>query len=148
MISDQHKVMITEKYFNFSGSRIKNLKTAIFSDLSTSILKFPTSIITVSRIDTSGNILFTARKPYTDMSNLKTKFFSQLQFYNKKDNYYITIRGKATIVAQKAGKLFDQSLPASNEVLISVLIIDTEYYYSRKKERPALKYYMARMKDW
>lgn len=93
--------MLTHQYLRFLSPKIRNLRTAIFFDDSQAILKIPTSIITVSDVDKSGNIWFSVKKPYQDMSGLDNRFFSQLQFYNKMCNYFITIHGHATIEEQE-----------------------------------------------
>jgi general stress protein 26 len=133
--------MLTHKYSRFISRKIKNLRTAIFFDDSPAILKIPTSIITVSDIDKTGNIWFSVRKPYQDISGLESRFFSKLQFYNKMCNYFIIIHGHAIIVTDKNAlpdRDFSKSIADENEILLKIAISDAEFHCARTKKGPGL----------
>ena len=138
--------MTTDKNLNFISNGIKNLGTAIFSDFSTSILKFPTCVITISNIDKSGNIWFHIKKPYEDISGFDKEFSAQLQFYNKNYNYHITAHGNATIILKENELATDQS--AGNETLIRLRIFNAEYCYSRKNGKTDSGNYINKLITW
>jgi len=82
-----------------ASCQIQNLSTAIFSDFSSSILKFPTSIIHVLEVSKDGKLLFELPRPYTDISGMEASFPVALHFYNKKYNYYVNVDGLAHIIS-------------------------------------------------
>ena len=79
------------------GGRIRKLGTAIFTDLSESVLKFPTSIIRVLSVDDHQGIWFEVPRPYVDISGMELAFPVTLHFYNKHCNYYVNVDGIAHI---------------------------------------------------
>lgn len=123
--------MLSHRYLRFISRKMKKLRTAIFFDYSPAILKIPTSIITVSGVDELGNIWFTVKKPYQDMSGVEDRFFSQLQLYNKSCSYFIIIHGHAIIVTDKnalADGDFDKSISNENEILVRIAISEAEFH--------------------
>jgi len=144
--------MTSDKYLNLIYNGIKDLGTAIFFDFNPSILKFPTSVITVSNVDRSGNIWFTVKKPYKDISGFRKEFFAQLQFYNKNYDYYIIVQGKATIIINEKERPTDRTVgkpvTAYNETLIRLRIFNAEYFCSRKNERPGFSGYIDKVANW
>ena len=119
--------MFFGNYLNFIDDRIEKLKTAIFYNSSQSLLKFPTCIIKITGFDESGNIWFTVKKPYDDITDFDSDFQAELQFYNKSYSFYITVYGKATIIPEKN--------VSADEALIRFRIFKAKYYYSKRKVR-------------
>lgn len=78
--------MIVVKHIYFLNRQIKTLGTAIFSNDSRNILKFPTCLINVLGADTKGNVWFIVRKPFDDISDFDQNCPAGLQFYNKNFN--------------------------------------------------------------
>ncbi len=128
--------MLTHQYLKFISPKIKKLRTAIFFDESKAVLKIPTSVITVSDVDKSGNIWFWVKKPYQDMSGLDSRFFSQLQLYNKMCNYFIIIHGHAIIVTDK--NVLPDLIADDNEILVKIAISDAEFHRAGTKKGPGL----------
>src|SRR5690349_15820961 len=91
--------MISIQYMTVLDQKIKTLGTAIFSNDSRNLLKFPTCLINVLDADKIGNVWFIVRKPYDDISDFDEIFPAGLQLYNRKFNYHIDLIGKATIIA-------------------------------------------------
>jgi hypothetical protein len=108
----------------FLNHRIKTLGTAIFSNDSRNILKFPTCLIKVLEADTKGNVWFIIRKPFDDISDFDQNCPAGLQFYNKKINYYITLSGIATIMADKK---------EDREILMKFRTLTATCYYCKRK---------------
>jgi hypothetical protein len=129
--------MLTHKYLRFISRKIKNLRTAIFFDYSPAILKMPASVIRVSDVDESGNIWFTVKKPYRDMSGVESRFFSQLRFYNKMFSYFIIIHGVAIIATDNnalGNRDFVKSIDGQNEIRIRIAISHAEFHRARVKK--------------
>ncbi len=92
--------MFSDLYFDKMGDRIEKLGTAIFSNSSESVLKFPTSIIHVLCVDDNQKIWFAVPKPYADISGMEMTFPVTLHFFNKNYNYYINVDGIASIISK------------------------------------------------
>src|SRR5690349_9194597 len=88
------KRMIHAKQLQFINDRIEKLNTAIFYNFSKSLLKFPVTIIYVTGFDENGDILFSVKKPYEDITDFDKEFPAQLKFYNKMYRFYVTVYGK------------------------------------------------------
>ncbi|MDP4131860.1 MAG: hypothetical protein Q8939_16985 [Bacteroidota bacterium] len=81
------------------------------------------------------------KKPYQDMSGLDSRFFSQLQFYNKMCNYFIIIHGHAVIVTDKNAlpdRNFTENIGDENEILVRIAILDAEFHRAGTKKGPGL----------
>ena len=119
-------------YFGKITSQIENLKTAVFSDFSESIVKFPSSIIQIISASEDGNIWFSLPKPYPDISGIEKTFPAKLCFYNKKYNYYVNVEGVAELVSNIEGfadkVLSNFALLANEDLLICMRISRMEYF--------------------
>ena len=95
--------MIRDKDLYFLCGKIKQLRTATFTNYSTALLKFPVSVVEASATDDEGNVWFRIKKPYFCIEDFEQSFPAQLHFYNKNINYRIEASGKATIVDKREG---------------------------------------------
>ena len=116
--------MIAVKHMAFVDQKIKTLGTAIFSNDSRNILKFPTCLIYVLEADKKGNVWFIVRKPFDDISDLDENCPAGLQFYKKNCNYHIDLFGTATIIAD---------YKEDHETLIRFSMLSAKYHYCKKK---------------
>jgi hypothetical protein len=129
-------------FFEKMTSQIENLKTAVFSDFSESIVKFPNSIIRIISANEDGKIWFLLPKPYLDISGIEKKFPATLRFYNKKYNYYVNVEGVAELISNveafpdKAVSNF--ALLANKDLLIRVRISRMEYFEKGKSRKANL----------
>ena len=134
--------MVTKKKLTQICHGIKMLETAIFYDFSTSLVKFPNSIISVSHIDYSGQLRFLMFKPYKDMTGVNKVFFAQLKFYNKKYSYQITVQGEAAILKEMEG-------PSEEEkILIGFQIEQADYWRKMPPNHQGLLDYVEKLKNW
>lgn len=119
-------------FLKFIKVKLEKLETALFYNYSRAVLRFPTTIIQLLKIDNDGNIWFKTRKPYNDISGLDKEFPGELHFYKKSFNYYIIVRGTATIVTTEPGFVNREAgVPIygkRDEVLLSFKISAAEYF--------------------
>ncbi len=119
--------------------KIEKLQTAIFMDLSNGLLKFPTSVIRILRIDCFGNIWFKIYKPYVEMNQFQDYSFAQLFFYNKRFGFFVRVQGYADIVFNE-GELIGENESMNDpyvqkKCLIHFKILYFEYFILKKKSR-------------
>ena len=143
--------MIQDKYLDFVTRKIKELHSALFFDLETSEIKFSASIINALKIDDDGNILFVLQKPYRDLE-MNPSFSAQLQFYNRKCNFHITVVGKASIIDKASLSYFDRvtiyNWLRPNEVLVQLRILSAEYSFYNEKKKRSLGGYLKKAFNW
>jgi hypothetical protein len=134
--------MVKQKKLTRICHGIKMLETAIFYDFSTSLVKFPNSLISVTHIDYTGQLRFMMFKPYKDLTGINKVFFAQLKFYNKNYNYQITVQGKAAILEEMEEQSEEEKL------LIGFQIEQAEYWRKMHQHHQGLLYYFGKVKDW
>lgn len=83
---------------SFLQQRIQEIGSALFYSLSTSVLKFPTTIVNTLKVDDTGNIWFFISRPEQQLTEFDWEFPAQMQFYRKGKRYFLQIAGKACIV--------------------------------------------------
>jgi len=127
--------MIHDKDLHFLCGKIKQLRTAIFTNFSTALLKFPVSVVEVAATDIEGNVWFRITKPYFCIEDFEQSFPAQLHFYNKDINYRIEAHGKASIVDESEGVKSNILFNAESHgqyAIIKFRILHAEYFYYRK----------------
>lgn len=143
--------MIQDKYLDFITRKIKELHSALFFDLGSSDIKFSASVINALKIDDDGNILFVLKKPYDEL-DMSPSFSAQLQFYNRKCNFHITVVGKASIIDRASLSYFDRitiyNWLRPNEVLIQLRILTAEYSFFNQKKKLSLSDYLKKAFNW
>jgi len=90
--------MITVLPLSFIQHKIEELKHALFFSISESLLKIPTHIIEVLKVDEVGQIWFAIPKPSQNILELDNSFGAKLDFFKKGKDFYLKIIGKAFIV--------------------------------------------------
>ncbi len=83
---------------NFLQEKINRLQTALFFNLTSSLLRFPVSVIYVLKVDEAGQIWFCMPGPVHSVKEYDSSFLSHLQFFRKGESFYLKIQGKAFIV--------------------------------------------------
>jgi hypothetical protein len=140
--------MIPDKDIYFLCDKIKQLRTATFTNFSTALLKFPVSVIEVSATDYEGNLWFRIKKPYLCIEDFDQFFPAQLHFYNKDFNYCIAAHGKAAI-ANDSDKTKSR-IPFNMEdqeqyAIIRFKILSAEYFFLKKNSSNHLKAFINNM---
>ncbi|MDR3711808.1 MAG: hypothetical protein P4L51_03245 [Puia sp.] len=119
----------------FLQSKIQNLGTALFFSEQVSLLKMPTSVVNVLKVDDLGQAWFLVPRPGQALHEFDRDFPTRLEFFRKGSPYYLHVMGKAFIVNDPEeinGLIADGILqqPADNKVLIKVKMLKAEYFES------------------
>jgi hypothetical protein len=106
--------------------KMKILNTAIFSNYSLAVFKFPSCLVSMIKFNPAGEVLFSINSLYEDMSGFDLEFPGHMRFFNKDFDYYIEAEGKASATVK--GK----------KVEVRFRIIHAQYFYSAKLESKGL----------
>lgn len=119
----------------FLQRKIMDLQQALFFCDSDAVLKFPVTIINVLQVDEVGQVWFLLNRPAQDLKEFNNVFCAKLDFYKKGKEYYMHVRGKASIVADPEEMnhvhVLDEqtrALANSSMVLIRMKVTDVRYY--------------------
>jgi len=124
--------MFPDISFEKIAAKMESLKTAVFFDLSESIVKFPTSVVQILSANENLEIWLALPRPYPDISGLERIFPVELHFYNKALNYYINTEGMAELISN-AGDIPERMAKKvicliNTELLIRVRVSRFEYF--------------------
>ena len=130
--------MASNQQLNFLQDKIQEIGSAIFFNLSDSILKLPTSVVTSLKVDDYGFVWFLLQKPKQQLREFDNGFPVRLDFFRKGKNYFLQVSGKAWVVTDPEEMNLCDTLPdeakqlAMNEmVLVKVKITRAEYFETR-----------------
>ena len=141
---------------NFLQEKINALQTALFFSMSSSVLKFPVTIINALKVDEAGQIWFCLPAPVQSIKEFDDGFHSLLQFFRKGQSFYLKIQGKAFIVSdpEQVSNIFfigddiKRDIILGMSVLIKVQIQCADYFESRQlTEKAELKSIPAQLYD-
>ncbi len=90
--------MPTNHQLDFLKEKIQDLGSAIFFNLSDSVLKFPTSLVNSMQVDDYGYVWFWVQKPRQSIREFENGFPVRLDFYRKGKHYFLQVTGKAWVV--------------------------------------------------
>ena len=82
----------------FIKNRIQDLRTALFFNLGSSVLKFSTCIVTALKADEEGNIWFFVPMPKQNLEEFDREFLTRLDFFRKGKLFFLSITGRAALV--------------------------------------------------
>ena len=125
----------TNQQLNFLQDKIREIGSAIFHNLSDSVLKLPTSIITTQEVDDYGFVWFFIQKPRQSLKEFEMEFPVRLDFFKKGSPCFMQVSGKGWVVndPEELSTLTElQELgrqPAMDGmVLVKVKMMKVEYY--------------------
>ena len=130
----------------FLKEKIQEIRSAIFFNLSQSVLRFPTSIVEALKVDDLGFVWFCIQKPKQDLREFDNEFPVRLDFFKKGKNYFLQVEGKAWIVndPEEINMLSSwDTIPGGegqkmdNMVLVKVKMIKAQYHETGSIERAA-----------
>ena len=128
----------TNQQLNFLQEKIREIGSAIFFNLSDSVLKLPTSIVTTLEVDDYGFIWFFIQKPLQSLKEFEMEFPVRLDFFKKGTSCFMQVSGKGWVVTdpeelQTLTNLPSQAQEAARKgmVLVKVKIMKAEYYETR-----------------
>jgi hypothetical protein len=135
--------MIQDNNLEFIRTRIYDIRTALLYSLSDDIIKLPTSLISVLKVDDKGQIWFLMNRPQQAMEKDEQKFPARLQFYRKGKPFYMQVTGRACLVENMAGLNHLFSIPrtlrkaASHNLIVVRLKMDSvEYHEQASASKP------------
>ncbi|HVX49079.1 MAG TPA: pyridoxamine 5'-phosphate oxidase family protein [Chitinophagaceae bacterium] len=127
----------------FLREKICDIRSALFFSQAADILKMPTSIINVLRVDDEGQVWFFVNRPQQYLGAFKKEFPAQLNFFRKGRSFFLKITGKACIV-NKTATIIEELAVTGNDikesvmqklVLIKVKIFKAEYVDNSPREK-------------
>jgi general stress protein 26 len=126
---------------SFLQKRIEEIGSAIFYNLSESVLKLPTSIVTTLKVDEYGFVWFFVQKPQQHLAEFEQEFPVKLDFYRKGTGYFLQVMGKGFVVSDPEEMNAYVTLPENikklaNEgmALVKVKITKADYYETRSMQ--------------
>ena len=134
--------MDVNRQINFIQERIEEIGSAIFYNLSESVLRLPTSIVTTLKVDEYGFVWFFVSKPTQHLNEFEQEFPVKLDFYKKGLGYFLQVMGRGYVVTDPEEMNAYVTLPedvkklANNSMaLVKVRIQKAEYYETRSGQK-------------
>src|SRR3954447_24262194 len=90
--------MTPYQQLHFLQDKIKEINSAIFFNLSDSVLKFPTTLVSTLKVDDYGYVWFFVKKPKQNINEFETEFPVRLDYFKKGTEYFLQIMGKAWVI--------------------------------------------------
>ncbi len=128
---------------HFLKEKISDIRSALFFSQNNDIIKMPTSIITVLRVDDDGHVWFFVNRPQQYLDAFEKEFPARLDFFRKGKSYFLQVTGRAFIVDEKdmavdeladvSGQVKDGAM--HELVLMKVKIINAEYFDNTQNEK-------------
>jgi len=126
----------------FLQDKIEEIGSAIFFNLSDSVVKLPTSIVSTLKVDDYGYVWFFVQKPKKTLKEFETEFPVRLDFFKKGVDHFLQIMGKGWVVNDpeeiNAYVTMPQDVESMNDdlmVLVKVKIMKAEYNETRTSEK-------------
>ncbi|MES1222280.1 MAG: pyridoxamine 5'-phosphate oxidase family protein [Bacteroidota bacterium] len=132
--------MTAENNLSFLRDRIFEIKSALLYSLSNELIKMPSSIISILKIDEDGHLWFFANKPAKTLFEDDRIFPARLQFYRKGKPFYLQVAGIACIDENKAEihALTSQEQKVENTALKDMVLVKLKMtkaeYYEQKQQ--------------
>ena len=130
--------MATNQQLNFLQEKIQEIGSAIFFNLSDSVLKLPTSIVTTLKVDDYGYVWFFIQKPKQSLKEFEREFPVRMDFFRKGTRCFLQVNGKGWVVSDPEEMNNFAILPdegkevaMSDMVLVKVKIMKAEYYETK-----------------
>lgn len=127
---------------HFLMEKISDIRSALFFSQNNDIIKMPTSIITVLRVDDEGHIWFFVNRPQQYLDAFEKEFPARLDFFRKGKSYFLQVSGKAYIVNDQeiinelAGAAPNVQEGALHELLLmKVKMYNAEYFDNSTEEK-------------
>lgn len=120
---------------SFVEEKVRDLENALFFSTSDAILKIPTCVVRILRIDEFGQLWFVVPKPTQFIHTFDKIFQAKLDFFRKGRDYYLKILGKAYIIndpeevnsIEGLGEAIKQKARRNELVILKVKITHADY---------------------
>src|SRR5215213_6940401 len=128
--------MATNQQLSFLQDKIQEIGSAIFFNLSDSVLKLPTSIVSTLKVDDYGFVWFFMPKPKQNLREFDNEFPVRLDFFKKGKSYFLQVTGKGRVVTDPEEMNADvpedaKQFQLNDMVLVKVKMTKAEYYETR-----------------
>ena len=127
--------MAAENNLCFIKDRIGEIRSAILHCMSDELIKIPSSIITVLRVDENGQLWFFVKRPAQVMFDHEKSFPARLQFYRKGKPFFLHVTGYAGVSDNKEAineftnlEKETEDIAMQNLMLIKLKMTKAEYY--------------------
>lgn len=126
----------------FLRERIQELKSALFFNDSSSLLRMCTTIVSILKVDELGQIWFFVASPKQALHEFDREFPARLEFFRKGKGFFLHITGKAYIVSdpEEMNNLMDEDIRTQmigDRVLIKVKMGKVDYFENTLGGQPA-----------
>jgi len=124
---------------NFLQEKIQQIGSAIFFNLSDSVLKLPTSLVSTLKVDDYGYVWFFVKKPKQHLQEFENEFPVRLDFFKKGTEYFLQVTGKGFVVndpeEMNTLKMSGEwnTLMCEDVVLVKVKMMKAEYYETQTR---------------
>lgn len=127
--------MLNHSDLPFLQEKIQDLKSALFFSQNTSLLRMPTSIVSISKVDELGQVWFFVPRPRQVLHEFDREFPVRLEFFRKGRRFFLHITGKAYIIndPEEINSLFYEEMKEKamgHLVLIKVKMTKVDYFES------------------
>jgi len=129
--------MLSDIHVEFMRDRILEIGSALFANTGNATFKLPTSIISVLRVDETGNIWFFLHNPDLYMEEGDKEFPARLDFYRKGKPFFLQVSGKALVITDpdEIRKLAEGVSAASLARLMLVKVQVEHAFYHEQRQR-------------
>ena len=128
----------TNQQLNFLQEKIREIGSALFFNLSESVLKLPTSIVSTLKVDDYGFVWFFVQRPQQQLKEFEMEFPVRLDFFRKGSGCFLQVNGKGWVVTDPEELNGFVTLPEDAKrlameemVLVKVKIMRAEYHDTR-----------------
>ena len=131
---------VQAQQLHFLQEKIEQIGSAIFFNLSDSVLKLPTSLVTTLKVDDFGYVWFFVKKPNQHIQEFEKEFPVRMDFFKKGMDYFLQISGKGWVVTDP--EQVSHFIEANNEVhagifndmvLVKVKMLRAEYFETQTR---------------
>jgi hypothetical protein len=138
MATQQHNAQL-----NFLQEKIQEIGSALFFNLSDSVLKLPTSLVQTLKVDDYGFVWLTMKRPKQQVKEFEAEFPVQLDYYKKGVGSYLQVCGKGwtvsdpeemTVLDLSAEEIKKLTLQ-QEAMLVKVKILKAEFYETKTAGR-------------
>jgi len=147
--------MATNQQLNFLQEKIQSIGSAIFFNLSDSVLKLPTSLVTTLKVDDYGYVWFMMQKPRQQLKEFEPEFPVRLDFFRKGTTCFLQVNGKGWVVTdpEEMNSFTDVAeayrQPGSQDmVLVKVKIMKAEYYETKSTRHSWWQQAVSTVSTW
>lgn len=132
--------MAANQQLQFLREKIEEINSAILFNLSDSVLKFPTTIVSTLKVDDYGYVWFCVKKPKQNLKEFENEFPVRLDYFKKGSECFLQVMGKAWVVTDPEelnsfSGLFDTGSMDKDSVLVKVKMMKADYQETQSRNR-------------